>query len=212
MLFFIKIIWASWGIRTHDPLITNQLLWPTELRRQFWRSQRDSNPYLAPWQGGIVAIQPWDRNCQSFLTVTPNPQVLTRIIVSLVGSVGKVTATSVSKPILWLTAKCSSTDYSHIPHLRLWWVDIHSFPNSKPIASYRIKVNHILGGQDGVLAFFPTTSSVKLFEASAIPFISNGTKTTEYLLLIERETRFELATYSLEGYSSTNWATPAICR
>jgi len=34
----------------------------------------------------------------------------------LVGSVGKVTATSVSKPILWLTAKCSSTDYSHISH------------------------------------------------------------------------------------------------
>ncbi len=84
------------------------------------RSQRDSNPYLAPWQGGIVTIQPWDRNCQSFLTVTSTPQVLTRIIVSLVGSVGKVTATSVSKPILWLTAKCSSTDYSHIPHLRLW--------------------------------------------------------------------------------------------
>ena len=25
----------------------------------------------------------------------------------------------------------------------------------------------------------------------------------------ERETRFELATYSLEGYRSTNWATPA---
>ena len=94
--------------------------------------------------------------------------------------------------------------------MRLWWVDIHSFPNSKPIASYRLKVNHILGGQDGVLAFFPTTSSIKLLEASAIPFISNGTKTTEYLLLIERETRFELATYSLEGCRSTNWATPAI--
>ena len=28
----------------------------------------------------------------------------------------------------------------------------------------------------------------------------------------ERETRFELATYSLEGYSSTNWATPAVKR
>ena len=26
----------------------------------------------------------------------------------------------------------------------------------------------------------------------------------------ERETRFELATYSLEGYRSTNWATPAV--
>ena len=96
--------------------------------------------------------------------------------------------------------------------MRLWWVDIHSFPDSKPIASYRLKVNHILGGQDGVLAFFPTTSSIKLLEASAIPFISNGTKTTEYLLLIERETRFELATYSLEGCRSTNWATPAMER
>ena len=36
------------------------------------------------------------------------------------------------------------------------------------------------------LPFFPTTSSIKLLEASTIPFISNGTKTTEYLLLIER--------------------------
>lgn len=30
-----------------------------------------------------------------------------------------------------------------------------------------------------------------------------------YKLLLERETRFELATSSLEGWSSTNWATPA---
>ncbi len=27
----------------------------------------------------------------------------------------------------------------------------------------------------------------------------------------ERETRFELATFSLEGWRSTNWATPAFC-
>ena len=33
---------------------------PTELHQQM-RSQRDSNPYLAPWQGGIVTIQPWDQ-------------------------------------------------------------------------------------------------------------------------------------------------------
>ncbi len=30
---FLKF-WASRGIRTRDPLITNQLLWPTELYRQ----------------------------------------------------------------------------------------------------------------------------------------------------------------------------------
>ena len=28
----------------------------------FWRLQRDSNPYHTPWQGGIVAIQPWSQN------------------------------------------------------------------------------------------------------------------------------------------------------
>ena len=67
-----------------------------------------------PWQGCMLATTPINQNCQSFLTVTSNPQVWTRIVVSLVGSIGKVTATSVSKPILWLTAKCGSTDYYHL--------------------------------------------------------------------------------------------------
>ncbi len=51
--------------------------------------------------------------------------------------------------------------------MRLIWSRYLQFSYSKPIASYRLKVNHILGGQDGFLAFFPKTPSVKLFEASA---------------------------------------------
>ena len=36
-----------------------------------------------------------------------------------------------------------------------------------------------------------------------------STPELQQLLVLERETRLELATYSLEGYRSTNWATPA---
>ena len=61
---------------------------------------------------------------------------------------GKVTATSVSKPFVWLTAKCGSTDYSHkTPPWDYRWVDIHSFPISKPNVSYHLNVNPYLGAR-----------------------------------------------------------------
>ena len=44
----------------------------------FWRSRRDSNPYLAPWQGGIVTIQPRDQLKSVKGTSYLRPRILVR--------------------------------------------------------------------------------------------------------------------------------------
>ena len=56
----------------------------------------------------------------------------------------------------------------------------------------------------------PTTSSLKLWKATTIPLLRNGTKSIGYLLPLERETRFELATLTLARLCSTYWATLAL--
>ena len=70
------------------------------------------------------------------------------------------------------------------PPLRLRRVDIHSFPNSKPNASYRLKVNHYIG----VKMVFYTLSQRPplqiLMRYQIYHCLSNDTKSTEFLELI----------------------------